>query len=320
VRGAAALARWAGAASRAIRRDRAQYDIACVIGSAGWEHDLVRVHAVIRAEQQRWPERGGRDARAARTRATLAPLLRPHVAVERSIQRLQFRPGRYTQALAVTDEVAEDLVQVLHVDPTRIEVIACLIDYEKFAAVSDTPRVDDAASTQSLLFIGNDFARKGLGPAIRALPAVRGDLRLVVVGGDDTAPFRRLAAELGVADRVEFAGATKTPERFYEHATVLLAPTTEDVWGMALVEAMAAGVPVIASSAAGAAPFVERAGAGIVVDVADSAALVRAIERIVDDPATAAAMGRCGRRAAATFHRSATSALIRAFESRERGR
>jgi UDP-glucose:(heptosyl)LPS alpha-1,3-glucosyltransferase len=249
----------------------------------------------------------------------LAPALRPHIAVERSIQRLQFRPGRFTRALAVTDEVAEDLVQVLHLDPARIEVIPCLIDYEKFAAAPDTARVDES-SAHALLFIGNDFARKGLASAIRALPELRTDLRLVVVGGDDPAPFRRLAVELGVADRVEFAGATTTPERFYEQATVLLAPTTEDVWGMALVEAMAAGVPTIASSAAGAGPLVEQAGAGIVIDVADIAGLVRAIERIVDDPLTAAAMGDAGRRTAAAFHRSATNALIRAFEPRERGR
>jgi glycosyltransferase involved in cell wall biosynthesis len=319
LRGAVALGRWAGAASGAIRRDRPQYDIVCVVGSAGWEHDLVRVHAVIRAEQHRWPERGGRDARAARARAALAPVLRPHIAVERSIQRLQFRPGRFTQALAVTDEVAEDLVQVLHVDSARIEVIPCLIDYEKFAAVPDRARIDEG-SPQTLLFIGNDFARKGLASAIRALPELRSDLRLVVVGGDDPAPFRRLAVELGVADRVEFAGATTTPERFYAHATALLAPTTEDVWGMALVEAMTAGVPVIASSAAGAGPLVEQAGAGILIDVADIAGLVRAIERIVDDPVAAAAMGDAGRRTAAAFQQSATNALARAFEPRERGR
>jgi UDP-glucose:(heptosyl)LPS alpha-1,3-glucosyltransferase len=313
VRGAIALGHWVTAATRAIGRDRAHYDVTCAIGTAGWGHDLVRAHAVVRAEQRRWPERGGRTMRAAQARATLAPVLRPQVAVERSIQRLQFRPGHFDRALAVTDEVAEDLVDVLGVDPERIDIIPCLIDYEKFAAVADGG-ASEGGNARPLLFVGNDFARKGLESCIRALPGIRDNLRLLVVGGDDADPYRRLAGDLGVAHRVDFAGATSTPERYYAQASVLLAPTAEDVWGMALVEAMAAGLPVVASRAAGAGPFVADAGAGIVVDVGDVRGLVGAIDRIFDDPAAAAAMGAAGRRAAGAFHRSSTDALVRAFE------
>jgi glycosyltransferase involved in cell wall biosynthesis len=320
VGGAAALGQWAWEAHRAIRRNRSGHDVVCAVGTATWEHDLVRVHAVVRAEQKRWPERGGRGVRAARMRAALAPALRPHVGVERAIQRAQFRRGLATGALAVTDEVADDLVGLLNVDSRHIEVIPCLIDHEKFAAVARHPGTSEGTAAASrLLFIGNDFSRKGLASAIRAMPLVAGHLRLVVVGGDDPGPYRQLASNLGVAERIEFVGSTATPERFYERAAMLLAPTSEDVWGMALVEAMAAGVPVIASRAAGAAPFVERAGAGIVVDLDDdSRSLARAVTRVVEDRPAAAAMSDAGRSAAAAYHRSACAALIRAFESRAR--
>jgi glycosyltransferase involved in cell wall biosynthesis len=308
-----ALGRWARDASRTVRRDRQPGVVVCAIGTAAWEHDLVRVHAVVRAEQQRWPLRGGTRFRAARARAAVAPLVRPQVAVERAIQRLQFRPRSYSGALAVTQEVADDLVGDLHVDPARIEVIRYLIDHEQFAAVA--PRAPENAS-RNLLFLGNDFGRKGLEPAIRALAEIRAPLRLVVVGGGDSARYRRLAGHLGVLDRVDFMGATATPERYLEDALALVAPTAEDVWGMALIEAMAAGVPVVASRVAGASAFVKRAGAGIVIDGTDPRSLARAVERVADDAALAASMGAAGRRAAASQHRSSVDALVRAFERR----
>jgi UDP-glucose:(heptosyl)LPS alpha-1,3-glucosyltransferase len=310
--GALALARWAREATSAIRRERRPGDVVCAIGTAVWEHDLVRVHAVVRAEQQRWPLRGGVRFRAARTRAAVAPIVRPQVAVERGIQRLQFRPGRYATALAVTQEVADDLVRDLKVDPARIEVIACLIDHARFAAVPD--RDPGLTPSRKLLFVGNDFGRKGLSPAIRALPETSPDVRLVVVGGGDPVPYQRLARDLGVLDRVEFIGATTTPERFFDDALALVAPTAEDVWGMALIEAMAAGVPVISSDIAGAGSFVEQAGAGIVVDRSDPRGVARAVDRLAGDPSLAASMGAAGRRAAADLHRSTVDALVRAFE------
>lgn len=306
--------RWARAANHALAGDRTAYDVVCAVGTAGWVHDLVRVHAVIRAEQQRWPVRGGREFRAARPRAALAPMLRPQIAVERTIQRLQFRPGRFVRALAVTDEVAHDLVEQFGADPSRIDVVPCLIDYARFAAV---PQRSEALvnGDHAFVFIGNDFERKGLSIAIRALTDLPSNVHLIVVGGDDPAPFRKLATELNVGSRVAFEGASPAPERFYLGATALVSPSAEDVWGMALIEAMAAGVPVISSSSAGAASLVADSQAGIVLDELSPRALARAIEQIVDDPAQAAQMGADGRRAAADFHHATVRRLVEAFEA-----
>jgi len=314
VGGAIALGRWAGAASRAISRDRARYDVVCAVGTAEWEHDLVRVHAVIRAEQRRWPTRGGRRFRAARSRAALAPLLRPQIAVERAIQRRQFQPTRFRRALAVTQEVADDLTDQFGTDPSLIDVIPCLIDYDRFAAVTKGREELAISPRRELLFVGNDFGRKGLAVAIDALNELAPDVQLVVVGGDDPEPFRRQAAKLGLLERVDFKGATTSPETFFADAAALVLPTTEDVWGMVLVEAMAAGVPVIASSSAGANEFVKDSRAGIVTDDLDPRTLARAVEQVLVDPSRAAAMGAAGRRAAAAFNRASIDGLVRAFE------
>ena len=83
--------------------------------------------------------------------------------------------------------------------------------------------------------------------------------------------------------RVDFAGGTDEPERFLEKADVLVLPTREDVWGMAIIEALAVGVPVVTTEAAGASDAVRHSDAGIVVRAGDADALRGAIERLLAD-------------------------------------
>ena len=109
-------------ATRLLREHRARYDVIDVAGTAAWEHDVVRVQAVPAAMQRRWPEFAGRNYRAARPRARVAHLLHPAQGVARATQRLQFRPGHYSRAVAVADLVRTDLERVHGVPSNRIEV------------------------------------------------------------------------------------------------------------------------------------------------------------------------------------------------------
>ena len=113
-------ASFAIAATRAIRRDRARYDIVDVHGTATWEQDVVTVHAVTKAEQRRWPFEAGKEYRAARLRAYLGHFTRPQLGVARSIERLQFRRGRFARVVAVAESVRDDVVQVHGVDPALV--------------------------------------------------------------------------------------------------------------------------------------------------------------------------------------------------------
>jgi UDP-glucose:(heptosyl)LPS alpha-1,3-glucosyltransferase len=297
-------ASFAARATRALRADRDRYDLIHVLGVSAWEHDLVHVPAVMAAEQARWPERAGRDFRAARARARLAPLIRPEVAAVRAVERLQFRAGRYLRATVVTEQVRDDLMRVHGVPADRIDVVPPAVDVARFAAATDGRLRRELAlgpDGSVILFVGHSFERKGLGDALAALARATADAHLVVVGGGDAGAYRRQAETLGIGARVHFAGPVDSPEDYYAAADLLVLPTRSDPWGIPVIEAMAAGVPVVTTAAAGSASIAERAGAAMLVPARSPERLAEAIGELLRDPGRRRAMGERGRAAAGRF-------------------
>ena len=120
---------------------------------------------------------------------------------------------------------------------------------------------------QVLLFVGSGFVTKGLDRAIRGLAALRRagrDVVLLVVGEDGRRPFARLAERLGVGEQVRFAGGRNEVPRLLAGADALVLPAHNEAAGMVVLEAAAAGLPVLVTDVCGFAHHVERADAGIV--------------------------------------------------------
>jgi glycosyltransferase involved in cell wall biosynthesis len=293
---------FAFAATRELRANRSRYDIVDVAGTTAWEHDVIRAHAAQKAEQRRWPQRGGRGYRAARLRASLGSITQPRIGVANAIERLQFRPGRFKRVFAVTEEVKQDLQETLGVEPDVIDVISYPVETNRFATSEPgllQRRLRLPPDEFVALFVGHDFERKGLGEALSGVGRAAHRITLVVVGEGDASNYIKRADELGIGDRVHFLGSTETPEMFFADADVFLLPSREDVWGVTVIEAMAAGVPVIVSEVAGAAEIVRETGAGIVVsgsadDVAHALGLLGNRDR-------ARMVGERGRTAARRF-------------------
>ena len=124
---------------------------------------------------------------------------------------------------------------------------------------------DDALA---LLFVGSGFATKGLDRLLRGLAALPADTArrtwLLVAGADKPHRHQRLAARLGLGERVRFLGGRDDVPRLLRGADALALPAYNEATGGVIVEALAAGLPVLASAACGYAPLVEEANAGIV--------------------------------------------------------
>ena len=123
--------------------------------------------------------------------------------------------------------------------------------------------------THVVLLVGSGFKTKGVDRAIRAVSALPSALRkqtiLLVVGKGKALPFRWLAWRLGVAGQVFFLQGREDILRFYLAADLLLHPAYLENTGTVLIEAMAAGLPVLATAVCGFCNHVERAGAGTIV-------------------------------------------------------
>jgi hypothetical protein len=116
------------------------------------------------------------------------------------------------------------------------------------------------------------------------------------------AELSRLAEQLGVADAVCFAGFADHPFERWAGARVYVQPSRSEGFGLATVEAMASGLPVVATSAGGLADVVDGGRAGLLVPPEDPWALAGGIIRLLDDPVEARRLARAGLKRAATLY------------------
>ncbi len=146
-----------------------------------------------------------------------------------------------------------------------------------------------------LLFVGYLHGEKGLAGTIEMMRRLaRADVALHVVGaGPDEAAMRALVEGAGLSSTVFFHGYRQSAELplYYAAADVLVFPSTVEVYGLVMAEAVAAGLPVLASSLAGGTiDLVEDGVNGLVVNPLDADAFARAVASLADDPELRARM------------------------------
>jgi len=145
-----------------------------------------------------------------------------------------------------------------------------------------------------LLFVGNDFVKKGLKTLLEAMAHIEGKVELLVVGRSEKAKeYEQQAANLGLRSRVHFLGSLKDMSLAYRAADMLVHPTLEDSYGMVVLEGMAHGLPVLVSDA----PFsgiardlTAGSNALLLSEPADTVGLARKIDALLLDQATAGSL------------------------------
>jgi len=201
---------------------------------------------------------------------------------------------RAHRVIAVTNVEAQHL-RGLGVHPGRIRVIPNGVDLSEFSGLRRQRQPRDEAE---LLFVGRVYPRqKGLDYLVKALAQLppQRRVRLVVVGEDwgGVADLRSLARTLGIEDRILFKGLLARDEvlRAYASADVFVLPSLFEPFGIVLLEAMAAGLPVVASRVGGIVDVVEDGKTGLLVPPRNPQAIADAIERLLSNPTLRQRMG-----------------------------
>jgi phosphatidyl-myo-inositol alpha-mannosyltransferase len=172
--------------------------------------------------------------------------------------------------------------------PGDYRVIPNGVDYPRFAKRSPAPaHLQDGRPT--ILFVGRIESRKGIQFLIQAYARLKRkmpEVRLVLIGeGGLKERFQRLAAELSLAD-VLFEGyvAPELLPGYYQRADVVCAPSTvNESFGITLVEAMAAGTPLVAADMGGFRMLAENDVNALLVPPKDVGALEEALQRLLED-------------------------------------
>lgn len=217
---------------------------------------------------------------------------------------------------AVSHHVGRELEAELGVDPDRIHVIPNGLAP---ALAGDGDRGRRLVGAPYVLAVGTIEPRKDHVSLIRAMAAIwpiLPDLKLVLVGGSGWGrqEVDAVVAELGVADRVQFRGYVDDREKadLLRGAEVMAYPSVYEGFGLPILEAMQAGVPVV-STTAGAIP--EVAGrAAVLVEPRDPSALAGALLTVLEDDGLRAQLIEAGRRRAAGYRWSDTvDELVRTY-------
>jgi glycosyltransferase involved in cell wall biosynthesis len=271
-----------------VRFKKLSPDLVFSPGVNAWDADVIQVHIVFEEFYQRVkPQLFFRHAPPASWPRLFHRRL--YYGLVRWLERRVYR-RKQVLLVGVSDMVAaqlsrhfgrHDAVSIPNgVDVKRFEPQARL--QRRSAARADLNLVP---GTFALLLIGNDWRNKGLQTLIEALNECRDlPIQLLVVGKDDAKPFEAAIKRLGLLDRVTFLAPSRDVIKFYAAADAYAGASLEDAYGLPVIEAMATGLPVIASINAGVSGVINDGLNGLLLqeptNVAELAGLIR---RLVND-------------------------------------
>lgn len=233
--------------------------------------------------------------------------------------------GRLDARIAVSRPARDFHAGALGIPAGAFREIPNGVRVDHFAGAAPLPELTRSGAP-TILFVGRLERRKGLDELIRAfvvLKARRATARLLVVGEGPERDRCQALLPARLRSDVLFLGRVDAADlpRFYASADVFAAPNLGgESFGIVLVEAMAAGLPVVASSIPGFASLVQDGREGRLVPPGDPRALADVLDALLANAALRAAMGGEGRETAARYDWSVVAARIRdLYETLVRG-
>ena len=242
-------------------------------------------------------------------RGPLARRLRrwgPHRHAVARLEALRYRRGNFRRVIAMSRMAKEQIQRRYGLEDSEVEVLYCGVDTDELSPGrrarerAAMRRKLDAGDDLLALFVGNDDRRKGADILLRAIALLGGEgagrVRALIAGQvKGEAALRRQARSLGV--RADVLGPRDDIPGLLAAADVLVFPSRFDIFGMAVLEAMAAGVPAIVSRAAGASEIITHGRDGWLVGSEDPEGVAEGL-RLLSDPERRERMGREARQVA----------------------
>lgn len=211
-----------------------------------------------------------------------------HATAIRLYERLSFSSARVVTA--VSGNTAADLKRVYRLD--AVEVIPNWVNTEEFRPLSASPRTDKDRFV--LLFVGKPSTRKGVDLLQPIMERLGPGFELWVVGHGAESYFR------GAPENIHALGSQSAEElrARYRQCDALLSPSRLEGFGLAVLEAMACGKPVVTSNISALPEIVAHDVSGLLCPVDDIEAFVEACRRLQEEPATTVRLGEAARRRA----------------------
>lgn len=186
-------------------------------------------------------------------------LTSPRLVTYLVLEKLRFAPREGRQVVVTSDALRKVMLDTYPASGSMLSVVTPGISLPSLPAgalkqpirLAAKSRLGLPSSAPCLLFMANDFRKKGLGVVLQALASLPAATVLAVVGNPDQQPdFSAAVHVLGLRDRVFFMGRMRDVADAYLAADCLVHPTLEDTFAMVVLEAMAYGLPCVVSGPA----------------------------------------------------------------------
>lgn len=204
--------------------------------------------------------------------------------------------ARRASGMITVCQALKDVLVELGVEAERVTVLRNGVDLDMFHPAPQRQALRErlGLTRETLLSVGHLVERKGHDLVIRALLELP-EMDLLIAGdGEEEANLKRLAAEIGVEDRVHFLGAISHDRlrEYYGAVDVLVLASSREGWANVLLESMACGTPVVATRVWGTPEVVASPDSGVLTERRDPAAIAKAVIRLLDNYPDRAAVRR----------------------------
>jgi len=238
---------------------------------------------------------------------TLRPSLRHRISTDVRDWLMRKVLNRWaTRVIMVSEALRQTYLRHGDLRPEKVQVVHNGIELDRFArdreatrdrvhAEFDIPRDAPVLVTVAVLRPG-----KGVEVLLEAARAVKDAHFLILGDGPKRAEWEALASAHGIGERVHWAGYRTDVDALLAGCDLLVHPSLDDAFPTVLLEAMAAGLPVVASEVGGIPEIVVVGDTGLLVSPGDAAALARSINALLLDRAQLVRMGEVGREVATT--------------------
>jgi glycosyltransferase involved in cell wall biosynthesis len=200
-------------------------------------------------------------------------------------QMLKFVCDKADQILAVSSSVKDFLIKKLSVTENKIIILSNGIEIEKNTGTKRKRPVD---GTFVIGTIGTLNIQKGQKYLLEAMPSVLKKyplLQLEIIGaGEEEKNLKLKAKNLNIEKNVLFLGKQKDVYKYLNNWDLFVLPSVAETFGIVLLEAMQAGVPVVASNVGGVVDIIKNKENGILVKSKNSKLLAKAIIDLLDEP------------------------------------
>lgn len=245
-------------------------------------------------------------------------ILTPGNLIVLALEKYSYGKRKYKKLIACSSSTKRELMKYYNVPKEDIEVIPLGVNLDEFRPLQDKNLIDLKQkygiyeNDIVLIIVATEFHRKGLTELIKSLSIVKNkekaNLKLLVVGSGKNIPFDYLGLieKLGFKNNIIFTGPINNKKgdlnKHYNLADIFVFPTKYEGFGIPVVEAMAAGLPVVTTNTAAGEDAVEPGKNGLLIDDPTNVMeIAKKMSTLIEDESIRKQMGRNARRTAEKF-------------------